>query len=356
MVFRGQIARKIYRSNLQGVAIGRNDPIPVRAERVSGILLGRRPVAPSIFSTPIRCRNYADRPISRPKAHTGRTTSSPRRKDTVKSTDAADPKVNKAKPKAKAVPTAKTQAKTKPKAKSKGKSKAKPKPKPKSKPKKISKSHIRGRPRMTEKQLEARKATNTRLKIAELKAKALLTRPKILPASAFSVILVEECKVQPSVGQGARNASVRYKAITPEQLEVLKKSSYADIAYTWTNISQHYNHIANQNKSANEAAHKKWIESHTPLEIAEANLARSQLRNKYNKRIPVLRDERLVSGRLNPYIIFTKERMTNEDFKNIPCPDRARLIGKEWKNLSEAEKKVRFFLRQCSQLSYHNLN
>lgn len=61
-----------------------------------------------------------------------------------------------------------------------------------------------------------------------------------------------------------------------------------------------------------------------------------------------MRDERLVSGRLNSYIIFTKERMTNEDFKNIPCPERARLIGKEWKNLSEEEKKVRFLSRPCS--------
>lgn len=230
MIFRGQIARKIYRSNLHGVAIGRNDPIPARDGRVSGILLGRRGVAPGIFSTPISCRNYADRPISRPKAHTGRTTKSPRRKATVKSTGA---KVIKAKSKAEAVPKAKTKAKAKPKAKLKAKPKAKPKSKskakskakPKAKPKKISKSEIRGRPRLTEKQLEARKATNTRLRIVELKAKALLTRPKLLPASAFAVILVEECKGNSSIQHGARNASVRYRAITPEQLEVIKNQA-----------------------------------------------------------------------------------------------------------------------------------
>ncbi len=219
MIFRGQIARKIYRSNLHGVAIGRNDPIPARDGRVSGILLGRRGVAPSIFSTPISCRNYADRPVSRPKAHTGRTTKSPRRKATVKST------VIKAKSKAEAVPKAKTKAKAKPKAKPKSKSKAKSKAKPKAKPKKISKSEIRGRPRLTEKQLEARKATNTRLRIVELKAKALLNRPKLLPASAFAVILVEECKGNSSIQHGARNASVRYRAITPEQLEVIKNQA-----------------------------------------------------------------------------------------------------------------------------------
>lgn len=221
MIFRGQIARNVSRSSLHGVAIGRNDQIPARAGRASGILLGRRGVAPSIFSTPISYRNYADRPISRPKAHTGRTTTSPTRKATVKSTGATGPKkVIKAKSKAT------SKAKAKPKAKPKAKTKARPKVKSKAKPKKkISRSQIRGRPRLTEKQLEARKATNTRLRIVQLKAKALLTRPKTLPASAFAVILVEECKGNSSIQQGARNASVRYKAITPEQLEVIKNQA-----------------------------------------------------------------------------------------------------------------------------------
>lgn len=225
MIFRGQIARNVSRSSLHGVAIGRNDPIPARAGRASGILLGRRGVAPSVFSTPISCRNYADRPISRPKAHTGRTTTSSTRKATVKSTGATGPKkVIKAKPKA--TSKAKAKPKAKPKAKTKARPKAKSKAKPKAKPKKkISRSQIRGRPRLTEKQLEARKATNTRLRIVQLKAKALLTRPKTLPASAFAVILVEECKGNSSIQQGARNASVRYKAITPEQLEVIKNQA-----------------------------------------------------------------------------------------------------------------------------------
>lgn len=215
MISRGQIARKLYRSCLQDVAIGRNDPIPARDGRVSGIFFGRLGVAPSIFSTPISCRNYADRPISRPKAHTGRTTNSPRRKATVKSSDAADPDT--AKHEAKAVSKAKTKAKANPKAKPKANSKAKSK----AKPKKVSKSHIVGRPRLTEKQLEARKATNTRLRIVELKAKALLTRPKLLPASAFAVIFAEECKGNPSVQEGAKNAAIHYKAITPEKREVI---------------------------------------------------------------------------------------------------------------------------------------
>ena len=228
MISRGQIASKLSRSSLQGVAIGRNDPIPARAGR---LLLGRRGVAPSIFSTPISCRNYADRPISRPKAHTGRTTTSPRRIATVKSPGATGPqKVVKAESKANPAPKAKTKAKANPKPKPKAKSKAKPKAKSKAKPKakpkkKISRSKIRGRPPLTEERIQARKATNTRLRIADLRAKALLSRPKHLPVTAFQVILGEECKSNPSITQGAKEASDRYKAITPEQLEVIKQQA-----------------------------------------------------------------------------------------------------------------------------------
>lgn len=111
------------------------------------------------------------------------------------------------------------------------------------------------------------------------------------------------------------------------------------------NISQHYNHIANQNKAANEATHQKWIESHTPLEIAEANLARSQLRSRFSmKGLPLLRDKRLVPGRTSSYMFFTKERIASEDFKNISCQDRAKLIAKEWKKIPEADRKVRFLV------------
>lgn len=55
-----------------------------------------------------------------------------------------------------------------------------------------------------------------------------------------------------------------------------------------------------------------------------------------------MRDERLVPGRKPAYIFFTMERMATEDFKKISLPDRTRLIAKEWNELPEADKKVRF--------------
>lgn len=55
-----------------------------------------------------------------------------------------------------------------------------------------------------------------------------------------------------------------------------------------------------------------------------------------------MRDERLVPGRKPAFILFTTERITSEDFKNISFPDRVKLIAKEWHDLSETDKKVQF--------------
>lgn len=64
-----------------------------------------------------------------------------------------------------------------------------------------------------------------------------------------------------------------------------------------------------------------------------------------------MRDERLVPGRKPAYIYFTMERMATEDFKKISFPDRTRLIAKEWKELPEADKKVRFLFSDPALLS-----
>ncbi|KAL2051932.1 hypothetical protein ABVK25_007847 [Lepraria finkii] len=78
------------------------------------------------LATPNFRRTYADQPVSRPKAHTGRTTTAARKAPTTSKTKAAKK------------PASKTKApKAKPKAKSKAKPRIKPKPakKAKAKPK-----------------------------------------------------------------------------------------------------------------------------------------------------------------------------------------------------------------------------
>lgn len=40
------------------------------------------------------------------------------------------------------------------------------------------------------------------------------------------------------------------------------------------------------------------------------------------------------------YLQFSINRQASGDFRNIPVSERGKLIGKEWKALSESEKKV----------------
>lgn len=164
----------------------------------------------SSLIAPVLRRNYAQRAVSRPKAHTGRTTTAARKAPTTSKTTAAKkPAPKKTTPKA--VPKAKSKAKPrinpKPKPAKKKKAKAKPKPKPK-KPKKV----------LTEAQKSA--LTKKKLKTTALKP------PHGVPSSTWAVYLTEKMR-EPDSG-GARKdvaviskaASAEFKQLTPEQLEV----------------------------------------------------------------------------------------------------------------------------------------
>ena len=160
--------------------------------------------------TPILRRTYAQRAVSRPKAHTGRTTTAAKKALTTSKTKAAKkPAPKKTTPKA--VPKAKSKAKprikTKPKPAKKKKAKAKPKPKAK-KPKKV----------LTEDQ-------KTALTKKQLKA-TVLKPPTKIASTTWSVFLAEKVRgvdgasARNTLGDLARAASAEYKKLTPEQVEV----------------------------------------------------------------------------------------------------------------------------------------
>ena len=105
---------------------------------------------------------------------------------------------------------------------------------------------------------------------------------------------------------------------------------------------QHYNHLANQDKAAREAAYRDWVHSHTPQQIVIANRARSALKRRgvrgYTSQI---QDDRKILGVRNAYLRFHLERHASGDFKHIHAKHSAGLIAKEWKALSSAEQQVR---------------
>ena len=170
------------------------------------------------LSAPI-ARQYATQPVSRPKAHTGRATSTRKPRAAAKPTEAAattsKASSSKAKPKTAGKPKAKPKAKTK--AKSKGKTKATRKTKAKAKPKK------KTRKPLTDKQKTAAAAKKTKDEVKALKAK-LLKPPHRLPAIAYQVLLLEHSKGTKGLVGGAtgmaKEMSAQYKALSTEQREV----------------------------------------------------------------------------------------------------------------------------------------
>lgn len=113
---------------------------------------------------------------------------------------------------------------------------------------------------------------------------------------------------------------------------------------------QHYNHLAHTAKEESQAEYKRWVESYSVEQIEAANRARASLRRKLpseknkGKRIstkwPEIKDERRAKRPLTAYVQFTINRNATGDFRNIKISERAKLIGQEWKTLSEDEKQV----------------
>lgn len=109
---------------------------------------------------------------------------------------------------------------------------------------------------------------------------------------------------------------------------------------------QHYNHLSHTERERRQAEYKRWVESHSPEEIEIANRARYTLRLRSQKKQgrhskwPAIQDERQVKRPLSAYLQFSINRHKSGDFTNISTTERAKLIGKEWRELDQSEKDV----------------
>ena len=145
-------------------------------------------------------RSYATRPASRPKAHTGRTTSSPRAKKPKATGETAEKQTTArvTKPKKTA---SKTKAVTKPKAKPKAKAKAK----------------VRAKKPVTEEEKATVSQREQRAHIRELKTLAL-SPPKAKPDTVWTVVASEMSKERK--GLATKEAVGKYRGLIPAELEV----------------------------------------------------------------------------------------------------------------------------------------
>lgn len=178
------------------------------------------------FYTSLTYRHYATNAVSRPKAHTGRTTTAPRKKASTTKAPTAGTSGTPKKPAAEKAAAKNPQAKTskaktskaktteaKPKKKSKGRTRAKS-TKARKKPAKAKK-----RP-LTPKQVDEKVKRKQRQTLKGLKEKAL-TPPKGLPQTAYLVLVVER-STQPgaTVANTSKETGRIYGALSPEEREV----------------------------------------------------------------------------------------------------------------------------------------
>ena len=194
----------------------RVDSVPLLCLRVAATGIGH--YTPSCITIKSLQRSFATKPVSRPKAHTGRTTSSPRKaKVTTKSKSIETSSDNVIQKKAK--PTAQATAKStrKPKSKPKPKTKAKAKAKTKAKPRKL---RVSKKPQ-TEEEKAAAVERARRLKIRLLK-KVALKQPVTTFKTGWGALVTEMLRGDTSIPLGSRmkEAAQRYKSLTPEEREV----------------------------------------------------------------------------------------------------------------------------------------
>ncbi|KAL8761151.1 MAG: hypothetical protein Q9184_002705 [Pyrenodesmia sp. 2 TL-2023] len=269
------------------------------------------------INTSLLYRLYATNAVSRPKAHTGRTTSAPRKKaPTTTKASTADTQGRPKKPAAEGTPAKSTKVTTRKAKTSKAKPKTKSKPRTRAKSTKARKKPAKAKKRqLTPRQAEKKAKQKDRQALKHLKEKAL-TPPKKLPTTAYIVLFVERSQRPGAAGgpSGVKECSGIYKSFSPEERE---------------------------NKATNTARYREWIRSFTPTQIHEANNARLLLKKKNASGTwTKLEDERLAKGPRNAYSYFTQDRFKSGDFAGMKLAEAAKLIGGEWKALSANEKQT----------------
>ncbi|KAK0868200.1 hypothetical protein LTS02_003721 [Friedmanniomyces endolithicus] len=180
--------------------------------------------------------------------------------------------------------------------------------------------------------------TNKALKLetAKIQSHKVLALKPPFPSrrSAYNVFLAEASKSDgglrakgslqdknKSLGEFAQATAAEWKQCTPAVIE-------------------HYNHLAHTAVENAKAEFLRWVESQPPETIRAANLARMRLRRATKRAYQwrSIHDERVAKHSRTPYILFSIARHASGDFKSIALMDRSKLIGKEWKALSEGEK------------------
>jgi hypothetical protein len=96
-----------------------------------------------------------------------------------------------------------------------------------------------------------------------------------------------------------------------------------------------------KNSVANEVTMRNWVDSYTPQQIRQANLARMYLRRKHGVSLKLIPDPRFPKGVLTGYMVYMKSRMNDPEYEGLDGKAKILKISPGWKQLSAEERKVR---------------
>ncbi|KAH7035295.1 uncharacterized protein B0I36DRAFT_90737 [Microdochium trichocladiopsis] len=163
----------------------------------------------------------------------------------------------------------------------------------------------------------------------QLKRIAILFEPKTAPESAWRIYVAENL-------QGSQGTE--FEKVTEKMAGVAQ-------AYKTLSASelQRYAEKAEENRRANAAAYKAWVESHTVEEVSAANNARLKLKRLHNYpkgNVKTIKDERAPKHPTSSFGFFTKAKWASGEFSGGPdgLSSTAGAISTAWKNLSAAER------------------
>ncbi|GAB1311282.1 hypothetical protein MFIFM68171_01492 [Madurella fahalii] len=238
--------------------------------------------------------------------------------------------------------------------------KAKPKPKPKPKPRELAKTLATKKPtarKTTTKTAAAKKAAAKRAaarkaaakkraaekeaalteeekvkrKIKALKKRALLDEPTRRGETAWAVYMSRALKDKLSGRPVSESGS--FATALPEVAKEFKALPAAEVEKLAAE--------ARENKLTNEITIKAWIESYTPQEINDANVARKTLKRLYKVSAGhTIKDPRIPDQPSPAFARYIKSRWNSSEFPGEQSvPEGMKKLIDEWRNLSDAERK-----------------
>ncbi|KXX83028.1 hypothetical protein MMYC01_200521 [Madurella mycetomatis] len=171
-----------------------------------------------------------------------------------------------------------------------------------------------------------------KIKIKALKKKALLTEPTRRGETAWAVFMSRALKDRLSGKPTSETGS--FATALPDVAKEFKALPAAEVEKLAA--------TARENKLSNEIALKSWVESHTPQEISDANVARKTLKRVY--KIPAghtIKDPRVPDKPSPAFGRYIKSRWASlERPGDMSVSDGMKKLLEEWRNLNDAERQI----------------